>query len=128
MLFETLNNLKKGIQVQVPVYDFATHSRLNKTTPVYGANVVIFEGIFALYDKKVRDIMDMKLFVDTDADVRLARRCKFLIFIIILILLVRRDIAERGRDLKGVLQQYQRYVKPSFDEFIYPTVKYADGI
>ncbi|KAJ3329062.1 Uridine-cytidine kinase-like 1 [Blyttiomyces sp. JEL0837] len=115
VLYETLLNLKKGIKVDVPVYDFATHSRLNKTTPVYGANVIIFEGIFALYDSKVRDLMDLKLFVDTDADVRLARRLK-------------RDIAERGRDLHGVLAQYRKFVKPAFDEHISRTMKYADVI
>ena len=100
--------------MDVPVYDFATHSRLDKTTSMYGANVIIFEGIFALYDSRIRTIMDLKLFVDSDADVRLARR-------------LRRDISERGRDIAGVLDQYARFVKPSFDEFIYPTVKYADG-
>ncbi|KAJ3318024.1 Uridine-cytidine kinase-like 1 [Boothiomyces sp. JEL0866] len=114
-LFSCLEDLKKGNKVDVPVYDFATHSRLKETTPCYGANVIIFEGIFALYDKRVRDLMDMKLFVDTDADVRLCRR-------------LRRDIAERGRDAKGVLQQYNRFVKPSFDEYIFPTMKYADVI
>ncbi|KAI9355323.1 uridine kinase family-domain-containing protein [Zopfochytrium polystomum] len=74
ILYETLLNLKKGVKVDVPVYDFSTHSRLARTTPVYGANVIIFEGIFALHDAKVRSIMDLMLFVDTDADVRLARR------------------------------------------------------
>jgi uridine kinase len=77
LLFTTLQNLKKGIKVDVPIYDFATHSRLAKTTPIYGANVIIFEGIYALYDKKVRDLMDICIFVDTDPDIRLARRCIF---------------------------------------------------
>ncbi|RKO85729.1 uridine kinase family-domain-containing protein, partial [Blyttiomyces helicus] len=77
-LFHVLHNLKKGNKVEVPIYDFATHSRLKKTTTVYGANVIIFEGIFALYDPRVRDLMDMKLFVDTDADIRLARRREFM--------------------------------------------------
>ncbi len=63
-------------KVNVPVYDFVTHSRLDRTTPVYGANVIIFEGIFALYDARVRGLMDMMIFVDTDADIRLARRRK----------------------------------------------------
>ncbi|KAJ3183718.1 hypothetical protein HDU85_002147 [Gaertneriomyces sp. JEL0708] len=114
-LYQTLLNLKKGNKVDVPIYDFSTHNRLDKTQTVYGANVVVFEGIFALYDKKVRDLMDLKIFVDTDADVRLARRLK-------------RDIAERGRDIRGVLQQYEKFVKPAFDEHIYPTMKYADVI
>ncbi len=101
--------------MDVPVYDFATHSRLEKTISMYGANVIIFEGIFALYDKRIRELMDLRIFVDTDADVCLGRRLK-------------RDIAERGRDVDGVLQQYMRYVKPSFDDFIFPTKKYADVI
>lgn len=101
--------------MNVPIYDFATHSRLLETTSMYGATVVLFEGIFALYDKRVRDLMDLKLFVDTDADVRLSRR-------------LRRDIAERGRDVQGVLQQYSQFVKPAFDDFIYPTMKFADVI
>ncbi|ORY46569.1 uridine kinase [Rhizoclosmatium globosum] len=106
VLFETLKNLKSGVKVDVPIYDFGTHSR---------ANIIIFEGIFALYDPKVRDLMDLMLFVDTDSDVRLARRLK-------------RDIAERGRDIHGVLQQYKKYVKPAFDDYILPTMKHADVI
>jgi len=74
-LFQVLQDLKKGVKVEVPIYDFKTHSRLaDKTTTIYGANVIIFEGIFALWDKDVRDLMDLKLFVDTDSDIRLARR------------------------------------------------------
>ncbi|KAI8907918.1 uridine kinase [Gorgonomyces haynaldii] len=115
LLFETLEKLKQGIKVDVPVYDFTTHSRLEETESIYGANVVIFEGIFALYDKRVRNVLDLMLFVDSDDDVRLARR-------------LRRDIAERGRDVQGVLDQYHRFVKPSFEEFIYPTAKYSDVI
>ena len=99
----------------MPVYDFSTHSRLFETVSIYGAKVIIFEGIFALYDKKIRDLMDMRLFVDSDADVCLGRRLK-------------RDIAERGRDLDGVLAQYTRFVKPSFDDFIGPSKKWADII
>ncbi|KAJ3071555.1 Uridine-cytidine kinase-like 1, partial [Podochytrium sp. JEL0797] len=116
ILFETLNNLKSGVKVDVPVYDFGTHSRLaDTTTAIYGANIIIFEGIFALYDPKVRELMDLMLFVDTDSDVRLVRRMK-------------RDIAERGRDMHGVLQQYKKYVKPAFDDYILPTMKHADVI
>ncbi|KAL2915006.1 Uridine kinase [Polyrhizophydium stewartii] len=115
ILFEALRNLKRGIKVDVPVYDFATHSRLSKTTKIYGANVVIFEGILALHDKRVRDLMDLKIFVDTDDDIRLARR-------------LRRDISERGRSIHSVLEQYRRFVKPSFDDFIHPTMRFADII
>ena len=75
LLYNTLSNVKKGNKVDIPVYDFTTHSRLQETQQMYGANVIIFEGIFALYDKRICDLMDLKLFVDTDADVCLARRC-----------------------------------------------------
>ncbi|KAJ2959487.1 hypothetical protein NQZ79_g5104 [Umbelopsis isabellina] len=101
--------------VEIPIYNFNTHSREQRTKTVYGANVIIFEGIFALHEKKIMDLMDLKIFVDTDADIRLARRLK-------------RDIAERGRELDGVLQQYMRFVKPSFDDYVQPTVKNADVI
>ncbi|KAI8138802.1 uridine kinase [Fennellomyces sp. T-0311] len=115
LLYETLCKLKSGKSVQIPTYDFSLHARTDKTTTIYGANVIIFEGIYGLYDKKIRDLMDLKIFVDTDADIRLARR-------------LQRDIAERGRELKGVLQQYTRFVKPAFDDHIQPTVKHADVI
>jgi uridine kinase len=78
-LFQVLQDLKRGLKVDVPIYDFKTHSRLEKTTTIYGANVVLFEGIFALWDKDVRSLMDLKLFVDTDSDIRLARRCTSLL-------------------------------------------------
>ncbi|CAG8543247.1 5263_t:CDS:10 [Diversispora eburnea] len=115
LLLENLKDLKEGKRVEIPVYDFKTHSRLPQTTPLYGANVIIFEGIFALYDRRILELLDMKIFVDTDADIRLARRLK-------------RDISERGRDINGVLQQYLSFVKPSFDQYIQPTVKNADVI
>merc|ERR1719356_2051562 len=82
---------------------------------VYPSDVVLLEGILVFYYKEVRDLFDMKLFVDTDADTRLARR-------------VLRDIEERGRDLENVLFQYTNLVKPAFEEFCLPTKKYADVI
>jgi uridine kinase len=85
------------------------------TRHVYGANVIIFEGIYGLYDQRIVDLMDLKIFVDTDDDIRLARRLK-------------RDIAERGREMKGVLRQYTKFVKPSFDQWIRPTMRNADVI
>ena len=75
-VLETLDLLKKGQRVQVPVYSFTTHSRLPQTDTLYGADIIIFEGIYALYDERVRKYLDLKIFVDTDADLRLARRCK----------------------------------------------------
>ncbi|CAF1501216.1 unnamed protein product, partial [Rotaria sordida] len=101
--------------VEIPLYNFTTHSRESYKKILYGANVVIFDGIMAFLSKDIRDILDMKVFVDTDADIRLARRLE-------------RDIAERGRDIEGVIQQYTRYVKPSYDHYIAPTMTFADLI
>eukprot|EP00123_Amoebidium_parasiticum_P021063 comp60933_c0_seq1/m.47879 comp60933_c0_seq1/g.47879 ORF comp60933_c0_seq1/g.47879 comp60933_c0_seq1/m.47879 type:complete len:482 (-) comp60933_c0_seq1:80-1525(-) len=115
LCYQTLKELKEGKSVELPVYDFSTHSRLAKQQTMYGANVIIFEGIMSFHTAEMRDLMDMKIFVDTDSDIRLARRLK-------------RDISERGRDMKGVIQQYNTFVKPAFDEFIYPSMKYADVV
>jgi len=114
---EILKLLKEGNKrVDVPVYDFVTHSRLaGQATNVYGADVIIFEGILVFYVKQVRDLFDMKLFVDADPDTRLARR-------------IIRDINQRGRDLQGVIKQYEKFVKPAFEDYILPTKKYADII
>ncbi len=87
-----------GKTVKIPIYDFKTHSRLPHSRSVYGANVVIFEGIHALYNPQVLELMNLKIFVDTDDDIRLARRLK-------------RDIAERGRSLHAVLQVQRRLMK-----------------
>ncbi|KAJ2780334.1 Uridine kinase [Coemansia javaensis] len=110
-----LERLKQGLATQVPQYDFTTHSPSSETQYVYGASVIIFEGIFALYDPKILAMMDVKIFVDTDSDVCLARR-------------IRRDVAERARDPLGVLQQYDRFVKPAYDGFVRPTTNNADII
>ena len=115
LLIETLAGLKEGKRVDVPIYNFVTHSREKRSRATYGANVIIVEGILIFYHKKLLDMMDMKVFIDTDPDVRLARRLK-------------RDIAERGRDLEGVMKQYNTFVKPSFENFIAPTVIHADII
>ncbi|PHZ07401.1 uridine-cytidine kinase 1-like 1 [Rhizopus microsporus ATCC 52813] len=115
LLYDTLKKLKEGKSVTVPIYNFSTHSREEKTVTIYGANVIIFEGILALYDKRIRDMMDVKIFVDTDADIQLARR-------------LQRDTTYRGRDVEGILDQYTRYVKPSYDSYVRPTMKFADVI
>lgn len=114
-LHETITEMKTGKAVDVPIYDFATHARLPETDRMYGVDVVIVEGILLFYDKKVRDLLDLKIYVDTDSDLRLARR-------------IGRDIRERGRTVEGVLEQYQRTVKPSFEEYILPTKRFADLI
>lgn len=113
LMVETLKKLKVGKHVEVPRYDFQTHSRSKEKTQMYGANVVIFEGIMTFCNKALIDVMDLKIFVETDSDIRLARRLK-------------RDITERGRDLEGVLKQYNKFVKPAFEQFIEPSVKDAD--
>jgi len=115
LLVDTLARLKKGQRVQVPIYDFVTHSRRKSSTVVYGADVILFEGILAFYDKRLLDLMDLKIFVDADSDIRLARR-------------LRRDITFRGRDIHSVIKQYRDFVKPSFDEYIAPTQTKADII
>jgi len=109
-------NLKCGKATQIPEYDFVTHSRLiDKSTTVANANIILFEGILVFHNHKLRQLMDMKIFVDTDADTRLARR-------------VLRDINERGRELNGILNQYETFVKPAFDSFILPSKRFADVI
>ncbi|KAH3779480.1 hypothetical protein DPMN_157283 [Dreissena polymorpha] len=115
LLGKTLARLRSGKKVDVPVYNFLSHSRETQTKTIYGANVVIFEGIMTFVNKELLPLMDMKIFVDTDSDIRLARRMK-------------RDITERGRDVEGVLKQYNTFVKPAFDYYIAPTMSYADII
>ncbi|XP_031830999.2 uridine-cytidine kinase-like 1 isoform X5 [Nomia melanderi] len=115
LLRTTLQRLKEGRMVEVPIYNFVTHSRENRTKTMYGANVIIFEGIFTFYNVDVLKMCDLKIFVDTDADVRLARR-------------LRRDITDRGRDLVGVLKQYTTMVQPAFYYYIAPLMVHADII
>lgn len=115
MLIETLRRLKQGKRVEVPIYNFTSHSREKQCKTMYGASVLILEGILTFYSKEIVDMMDLKIFVDADSDTRLARR-------------LQRDITERGRDVVGVLQQVERFVKPSFDNFIAPSMQMADII
>nr|XP_048297365.1 uridine-cytidine kinase-like 1 isoform X4 [Myodes glareolus] len=113
LIISTLKKLKQGRSVQIPIYDFTTHSRKKDWKTLYGANVIIFEGIMAFADKTLLELLDMKIFVDTDSDIRLVRR-------------LRRDISERGRDIEGVIKQYNKFVKPAFDQYIQPTMRLAD--
>ncbi|XP_062933876.1 uridine-cytidine kinase-like 1 isoform X7 [Cynocephalus volans] len=113
LIVSTLKKLKQGKSVKVPIYDFTTHSRKKDWKTLYGANVIIFEGIMAFADKTLLELLDMKIFVDTDSDIRLVRR-------------LRRDISERGRDIEGVIKQYNKFVKPAFDQHIQPTMRLAD--
>ncbi|KAG8048045.1 hypothetical protein GUJ93_ZPchr0008g13142 [Zizania palustris] len=115
-LLECMGKLKSGQSVNIPIYDFKNHRRCSESfRKVNASDVIILEGILVFHDQRVRDLMDMKIFVDTDADIRLARR-------------IRRDTVERGRDVISVLEQYGRFVKPSFDDFVLPSKKYADVI
>ncbi|XP_059420055.1 uridine-cytidine kinase 2-B-like [Carassius carassius] len=115
LVMKTLCDIIQGKTVHIPVYDFVTHSRKAEFVTVYPADVVLFEGILMFYAQEIRDLFQMKLFVDTDPDTRLSRR-------------VLRDIGERGRELEQVLNQYITFVKPAFEEFCLPTKKYADVI
>ena len=115
MAYEKLNELIDGKDVDIPIYDFALHKRTSETNQIKSAPIVIFEGIHTLSESRFRDLMDLKLFVLTPDDIRLARR-------------IERDIRERGREVVDVLAQYNRFVKPAYDDFIKPTMKFADLI
>lgn len=114
-MVDVLRKLKDGRKADVPIYNFVTHGRETTTKTMYGANVIIFEGILVFHSPEILDMLDMKVFVDTDADIRLARR-------------LRRDITQRGRDIEGVLKQYSTMVKPSYSNYIAPTMAHADII
>jgi uridine kinase len=113
LLVEHLGALRQGRSVEVPVYDYPTYDRSDKTTTVEPTPVVIVEGIMILADEALRDQMDIKVFVDADADVRILRR-------------VLRDATERGRSLQSVINQYLATVKPMHEQFVEPSKRYAD--
>ena len=114
-ILQCLLDLKARKTVHVPIYDFKTHSRSTETQKVEPGDVIIFEGILTLAMDDVRALLNMKIFVATDDDVRLARRIK-------------RDTCDRGRDVHGVIEQYTKFVKPMFDAYVSPSKKYADVI
>ncbi|KAH7545441.1 hypothetical protein FEM48_Zijuj01G0094300 [Ziziphus jujuba var. spinosa] len=115
-LLSSMDMLRHGQAVDIPKYDFKSYkSNVFPSRRVNPSDVIILEGILIFHDPRVRELLNMKIFVDTDADVRLARR-------------IRRDTAEKGRDIGTVLDQYSKFVKPAFDDFILPTKKYADII
>ena len=116
LMLACLQDIVSGRPTTVPVYDFKTNSRLsNQTITPSQVDVVLFEGILTFYSPKVREMFNMKLFIDTDADSRLAKR-------------VLKDVDELGRDMDQVLHQYIQFVKPAFEEFCIPTKKFADVI
>ena len=113
MMFEHLKMLKAGQAVDCPIYDYTTYSRSKETTRVEPRKVILVEGILIFENKALCSQMDIKIFVDTDADVRLIRRIK-------------RDVAKRGRSLESVLSQYLATVKPMHEQFVEPSKKNAD--
>ena len=115
LAYQHLLELKEGKTIDMPVYSFNVSKRMDYTQKVSPKKVIIFEGIFSFCEKKIRDLMDIKLFFDLDSDIRLSRR-------------IIRDISDRSRVIKTVIERYFRFVKPAFDIYILPTKKYADFV
>ena len=115
LLVQHVQTLKAGQAVDVPLYDFTTHARRSDTQRCQPRRAIIVEGILIFADRALRDAMDIKVFVDADADTRFIRR-------------LQRDVAERGRTMESVIEQYQGTVKPMHFEFVEPTKRYADLI
>ena len=115
LAYKHLLQLRNGETIEMPVYSFNVSKRMPYTQKVSPKRVIIFEGIFALHEKRMRDLMDLKLFFDLDSDIRLMRR-------------ISRDISDRSRQIDTVLDRYLTFVKPAFDMYIKPTRKYADFV
>jgi uridine kinase len=115
LLIRHIQQLKKGKVVEVPIYDFSTHSRTDRTFKVYPRNVILVEGILIFAETDLRELFDVKIFVDTDSDLRFIRR-------------LQRDIAERGRTTESVIRQYLSTVRPMHLDFVEPSKRYADVI
>lgn len=108
-----LDQLRHGYPIECPVYDFTVHNRSEETIRLVPHKVIIVEGILIFENEELRNLMDIKIFVDTDADIRLCRRIK-------------RDVNKRGRSLESVLEQYRNTVKPMHERYVEPSKKYAD--
>ncbi|WP_277552910.1 uridine kinase [Halobaculum limi] len=115
LLRDHLETLLSGGTVEMPQYDFEIHNRKDETLTVEPTDVIVVEGILALYDERINEMLDLRLYVETDADVRILRR-------------IERDVVDRGRGLEGVIDQYLSTVKPMHEQFIEPTKKHADLI
>ena len=113
LLVYQLDQLRHNMAIDCPVYDFALHNRSNDTIHVEPKRVIIVEGIMIFVDPDLRSLMDIRIFVDTDADIRLCRRIK-------------RDVTKRGRSLESVITQYKETVKPMHEKYVEPSKKYAD--
>lgn len=115
LLIQHIASLRDGKPVEVPIYDFATHSRTSQTYTVQPRMVILVEGILIFTESALRDMFDVKIFVDTDSDLRFIRRLE-------------RDLTERGRTTESVIKQYQSTVRPMHMEFVEPSKRYADVI
>lgn len=115
LLVEHLDALREGKAVEVPVYDFTTHARTERTRPAAPTPVVVVDGILVLAERPIRERLDIRIFVDTDADIRFIRR-------------LQRDIEHRGRTVESVVEQYRETVRPMHLEFVEPSKRYADVI
>ncbi|MFC7238298.1 uridine kinase [Saliphagus sp. GCM10025317] len=115
LLREHLDTLSMGQSIEMPQYDFERHNRMDETVTVEPTDVIVVEGILALYDDVILAMLDLCVYVMTDADVRILRR-------------IQRDVIDRGRDLEGVIDQYLETVKPMHERFVAPTKKHADVI
>ncbi len=115
LMVEQLKELKAGKAIRCPVYSYADHQRTNETELIQPSKVVIVEGILIFQDPRLREMLDIKIFVETDADVRILRRAL-------------RDVRDRGRTLESVITQYLTTVKPMHEQFVEPSRKYADII
>ena len=113
LMIEHLKALKAGQAIECPVYSYTDHNRTDETVTIHPTKVVIVEGILIFADKALRDLLDIKIFVETDADVRILRRAL-------------RDVEERGRSMQSVVQQYLTTVKPMHEQFVEPSRKFAD--
>ena len=113
LMVEHLRQLRSGEAIDCPIYDFTVHNRSDETLRITPQKVIIVEGILIFADEALRDLMDIRIFVDTDADVRLCRRIK-------------RDVSKRGRTLDSVLEQYQTTVKPMHEKYVEPSKKFAN--
>ena len=113
LMVQQLEQLRQGREILCPVYDFTVHNRSDETMRINPERVIIVEGILIFENKALRDLMDIKIFVDADADIRICRRIK-------------RDVNKRGRSLESVITQYQETVKPMHEKYVEPSKKYAD--
>ena len=115
LMIKHLESLKNGIQTKIPIYDFATHTRKKSTKTIDKHRIILLEGIFSLFNDKIRDMMNIKIYIDTPNDLRIIRRIK-------------RDIDERNRTFESIIKQYYENVRPMHIKFVKPTKQYADII